>query len=110
MPRGDLIQYRRGTTEQWTAANPVLASGEVGYDTEKNDLRIGDGVTAWNSLRSTAVAPGEANGTATLDGAAKLPETQVPDRLSAAELTASFVSAQVGADGSIILSQNGVPL
>jgi hypothetical protein len=44
------IQIRRGTTSQWSTANPVLASGEMGYDTDLKRMKIGDGVTAWNSL------------------------------------------------------------
>jgi hypothetical protein len=44
------IKLRRGTAAQWTAANPVLAIGEVGveYDTEK--VKVGNGVDAWADL------------------------------------------------------------
>jgi hypothetical protein len=44
------IQIRRGTTSQWSTTNPILASGEMGYDTDLKRMKIGDGVTAWNSL------------------------------------------------------------
>jgi hypothetical protein len=44
------IQIRRGTTSQWSTTNPILASGELGYDTDLKRMKIGDGVTAWNSL------------------------------------------------------------
>lgn len=44
------IQLRRGTAAQWTAANPTLASGEFGYETDANKAKIGNGSTAWNSL------------------------------------------------------------
>jgi hypothetical protein len=44
------IQLRRGTAAQWTSANPTLASGEVGVETDTNKQKIGDGTTAWNSL------------------------------------------------------------
>lgn len=44
------IQVRRGTTSEWTTANPVLSSGELGYDTQLKIFKIGDGTTAWNSL------------------------------------------------------------
>lgn len=44
------IQLRRGTAAQWTSANPTLASGEVGFETDTNKEKIGDGTTAWNSL------------------------------------------------------------
>ena len=43
------IQVRRGTAAQWTTANPVLASGEIGFETDTNKFKIGDGTTAWAS-------------------------------------------------------------
>lgn len=44
------IQLRRDSASNWESANPVLALGEPGYDTTNEKLKIGDGVTAWNSL------------------------------------------------------------
>lgn len=44
------IQIRRGTAAQWTSANPTLASGEFGYETDTGKAKIGNGSTAWNSL------------------------------------------------------------
>jgi len=44
------IKLRRDTAANWTSANPVLALGEAGYDTTNNQLRVGDGVTAWADL------------------------------------------------------------
>jgi hypothetical protein len=44
------IQMRRGTTAQWSSANPTLASGEVGVDTTLTKFKVGNGSTAWNSL------------------------------------------------------------
>lgn len=44
------IQFRRGTSAEWLAKNPVLAPGEPGFDSTKGAFKIGDGVTAWNSL------------------------------------------------------------
>lgn len=46
------IKLRRGTAAQWSAANPVLALGEPGFDTTNRILKVGDGVTAWASLQS----------------------------------------------------------
>jgi hypothetical protein len=43
------IQVRRGTAAQWTSANPTLASGEWGFESDTGKVKIGDGVTAWNS-------------------------------------------------------------
>jgi len=44
------IQVRRDTTGNWSAANPVLKSGEMGLDTTTGYLKMGDGVTSWNTL------------------------------------------------------------
>jgi hypothetical protein len=44
------IQIRNGTAAQWTSANPVLAAGEVGIETDTRKQKFGDGTTAWNSL------------------------------------------------------------
>lgn len=48
-----LIQLRRGTAAQWKSQNPILALGEAGYETDSQILKIGDGVTEYNSLRPT---------------------------------------------------------
>jgi hypothetical protein len=44
------IQVRRGTAAQWTSANPTLAAGEWGLETDTLKTKIGNGSTAWNSL------------------------------------------------------------
>lgn len=44
------IQNRRGTAAEWTTANPVLSDGEVGFERDTNQVKIGNGVTAWNAL------------------------------------------------------------
>lgn len=44
------IQLRRGTAAEWSAANPVLALGELALEINTKNFKIGDGVTAWNSL------------------------------------------------------------
>lgn len=46
----NLIQLRRGTAADWTTADPVLAAGEVGVETDTGQLKIGDGATAWTAL------------------------------------------------------------
>ena len=46
----DLIQIRRDTAANWTSANPILAQGELGAETDTSKIKIGDGSTAWSSL------------------------------------------------------------
>jgi hypothetical protein len=43
---------RRGTASQWSTANTVLGVGEIGFAIDTNVTKVGDGVTAWNSLPS----------------------------------------------------------
>lgn len=47
------IKLRRGTTAQWSSANPILSLGEVGIDTDLKQFKVGDGATAWSSLAFT---------------------------------------------------------
>lgn len=44
------IQLRRGTSAQWASIDPVLASGEPGYETDTGRQKIGDGVSSWSEL------------------------------------------------------------
>jgi hypothetical protein len=64
MAVNDLIQFRKGTSSQWNTVNPVLASGEPGYDLTNGVLKIGDGVSNWGSLSgigSTSVSNGSSS-------------------------------------------------
>ena len=44
------VQFRRGTESEWSAANPTLAQGEVGYEYDTGRFKVGDGLTEWNLL------------------------------------------------------------
>jgi hypothetical protein len=44
-----VMQQKRGAASRWTSANPTLLAGEIGFETDTNKMKIGDGVTAWNS-------------------------------------------------------------
>jgi hypothetical protein len=92
------MQQRRGTAEQWTLANPTLAPGEIGFETDTNQFKIGDGVNQWEDieyfLNSGEVdeilgdyiplsEKGEANGVATLGEDGFVPSEQLDIDLSA---------------------------
>ena len=49
------FQVRRGTAAQWTSANPTLAAGELGFESDTNKFKIGSGSTAWASLSYAAL-------------------------------------------------------
>lgn len=64
------VQFRRGTAAEWSATNPILLAGEIGYERDvplttepstdtfsytdpafgSGAIKIGDGVTRWNDL------------------------------------------------------------
>jgi len=95
------LQLRRGTEAQWDAANPTLAAGEIGIETDTNTFKFGDGSTPWNSL-SYALSQtvddyillstkGVANGVASLDASGFIPSAQLPPL---AKVTVSAVANQ----------------
>jgi len=44
------MQQRRGTAAQWTSANPILAAGEIGFETDTGKFKMGNGSSAWSAL------------------------------------------------------------
>ena len=62
----DRIQIRRDTAANWASANPVLAVGEQGYETDTGKMKIGNGSSTWNAL--SYFADTSSVDAATLDG------------------------------------------
>ncbi|MCC8930837.1 hypothetical protein [Rhodococcus sp. I2R] len=77
-----LIQFRRGSTAEWTAANPTLADGEPGYALPDGPLKIGNGITPWADL------PESASDSATRTGAFQFDHAGALSPLGAATFTA----------------------
>lgn len=44
------IRLRRGLASEWTTANPILALGEMGIETDTRKFKFGNGLLAWNSI------------------------------------------------------------
>lgn len=44
------FQFRRGAASEWSNVNPILATGELGLETNTSLFKIGNGATGWNSL------------------------------------------------------------
>ena len=44
------LQFRRDTEANWTTSNPILASGEIGINTDTYQFKIGDGIKTWSLL------------------------------------------------------------
>jgi hypothetical protein len=67
------IQIRRDTSVRWAVNNPVLLSAELGYETDTDLLKIGDGTTLWNDLDYwNGNLTIEVNGTQVIQGAGTL--------------------------------------
>jgi hypothetical protein len=86
------MQQRRGTAAQWTSADPTLEAGEIGFESDTNKFKMGDGVNQWSDLEyfineaaiSTDIEgaisdteKGANNGVATLDATGRVPIEQL---------------------------------
>lgn len=90
------IQVRRGTSTQWTTANPVLAQGEPGYETNTGRFKIGNGSTAWNSLAYAGPLTKTDIGLSNVDNTADASKNV----LSASKLTTARTINGVAFDGT----------
>lgn len=50
MPAQTVIKLRRDTSANWASVDPILASGEIGYDITEMKFKVGDGTSAWTDL------------------------------------------------------------
>lgn len=57
--QGVQIQDRSDVALAWTTANPVLALGERGDESDTGLFKIGDSATAWNDLGYAGGGPGD---------------------------------------------------
>lgn len=46
----EIIQLRRDRSTSWARINPILAQGEIGYELDTNQFKIGDGRSFWSDL------------------------------------------------------------
>ena len=44
------LQGAQGTAAEWTQANPVLPLAAIGYESDTGRVKIGDGISDWNTL------------------------------------------------------------
>jgi len=85
------FQFRRGTASEWSTANPVLADGEMGIETNTNQFKVGNGSAAWNSLSYGGLA-----GATGAQGATGMGATGATGLIGATGLTGATGSAGAG--------------
>lgn len=44
------LQFRRDTRERWLEIDPVLMEGEIGFETDTHNGKVGDGVSTYSEL------------------------------------------------------------
>lgn len=109
-----LIQVKRGLAASWVSANPVLAAGEFGYETNTGKVKVGTGQAYWNDLDYlplTAADLGLGNVDNTSD-ASKPVSTATQTALNAkqATITAGTTSQYYRGDKTFqALNQDAVP-
>lgn len=52
------ITHKSATAARWTFIDPVLREGELGYESDTGNFKIGDGATAWSSLPTYSAGGG----------------------------------------------------
>ena len=93
------IQFRRDTAANWTSANPTLAAGEFGLETDTLLYKIGDGATAWTTLGYPSLSGEFAS--LLLDGQSSDPGAPAADKLIlyAKSIGGRMLTRQVGPSG-----------
>ena len=95
-PNFTQLKLRRDAAANWTAADPILGSGEPGYETDTGAMKIGDGVTSWNTL-----AYFSADATADPVGSAAQAQANA-EAYAAAQATAAQVAAQAASEQGLV--------
>ena len=50
------LKIRRDTAAAWTTSNPTLLAGEFAYESDSQQMKVGDGVSPWGALGYVAFA------------------------------------------------------
>ena len=45
-----ILRMRRDDASNWSTANPVIESGQLGFETDTGLFKLGNGVSSWNAL------------------------------------------------------------
>lgn len=89
----ETIQFKRGTASEFTADDPVLLSGEPGFETDTFKLKIGDGSTPWASLPYVSGAGG--GGAGNLAGLSDVTSAATTNRFALIANGSSYVGRAI---------------
>jgi hypothetical protein len=92
-----VIQFRRDTAANWTSANPTLADGEMGIESDTQKYKIGNGYTVWNSLSYSSL-PATALSATTVDAKGDILVGTADDTID---------NLSVGANGYVLEADSG---
>ena len=95
------------TAAEWTSGNPVLGAGQIGVEKLTNKKKIGNGVTAWNSLRYVNQSPEpKVVELGALGATETLPEGSLITGTLDANCTLTFPEASLGKTFELVLTQD----
>lgn len=97
------VQYRRGTAAEWTSANPILAIGEPGYETDTGKFKVGNGSSAWASL---SYSSGPAGPTGSTGADSTVPGPTGPTGPTGSAATVALGTVTTGSAGSSVAITN----
>lgn len=89
------------TTENWKSANPILLSGEIGFEITSDKeikIKIGDGITTWGLLEYITNTPKELQ--KKIDTLQSEIDNIVIASSEGGDVSAEVVQARVGLDGT----------
>lgn len=104
---------RRGLASEWAAVNPILGSGEIGFVEDTGEIRIGDGVTHFESLTSPYYTPSSpppypVTSVAGRGGAVVLTLADIPGAYGVSNPPPYPVTSVAGRGGSVVLTASDV--
>jgi len=107
------VQVRRDTAANWSSADPILASGEIGWETDTRLMKVGNGSTAWTSLAywpTVALVLDVGDETTALTTGAAKKTFRMPFAMTVTDVRASVTTAPTDAALQVDINESGSPI
>src|SRR6266568_118005 len=102
------FQFFNAPAATWTGNNPVLLQSEMGIESDTQKFKIGDGVTAWNSLPYGGIAGADgATGAAGVGVPAGGTTGQVLGKIDATDYNDQWIDAPAGTPSGTVAALDG---